>query len=393
MATTARQCIVDYLDGQKEAMVDLLKRLVLAESPSHDAAAQNAVKAILSAEFEALDYAVRLIPGRELGGSILARPRQRKKHNGLQLMLGHFDTVWPAGTLETMPFRVEGNVVKGPGVFDMKGGVAQIILALRALREVGLRPDLTPVVFLNSDEEIGSRESQNHIRLLARRVKRAFVLEPALGIDGAIKTRRKGVGRFVVRVRGRAAHAGLDPGSGASAILELSHVIQKLHALNDAGRGISINVGTVDGGIRPNVVAPESKAVVDVRVTTAADAKTVREAIFSIEPATPGIELKIEGGIGRPPLEDTPANDRLWRAAKAIAAELGFELTQGLAGGGSDGSTTSQYTATLDGMGPVGDGAHAEHEHLLLDQTMKRTKLLTLILLAPSTEEQAYDQR
>jgi glutamate carboxypeptidase len=295
--------------------------------------------------------------------------------------------VWPAGTLKEMPFRVEGNVVKGPGVFDMKGGVAQIIFALRTLRELELTPSLTPVVFLNSDEEIGSQESQNHIRLLSRRVERAYVLEPALGIDGAIKTRRKGVGRFLVRVKGQSAHAGLDPGSGASAILELSHVIQKLHQLNDPHRGISVNVGTVDGGIRPNVIAPESSAMVDVRVVTSEDSVAIQEAIFAIEPETSGVELRIEGAIGRPPLEPTALNRRLWEAASAIARDLGIDLAQGLAGGGSDGSTTSLFTATLDGMGPVGDGAHADHEHLLIDQTMRRTMLLTLMLLAPSFKD------
>ncbi len=368
-------------------MVSLLRRLTLAESPSHDASAQTAVKEILRTEFEALDYTVRQIPGRQLGGSIFARPRQRQRHRGLQLLLGHFDTVWPAGTLEEMPFQVDGNVVKGPGVFDMKGGVVQIILALGALRELDLTTPLTPVVFLNSDEEIGSRESRNHVRLLARRVERAYVLEPALGLEGAIKTRRKGVGRFMVRVKGQAAHAGLDPGSGASAILELSHVIQKLHRLNDAERGITVNVGTVDGGIRPNVVAPESKAVVDVRVVTGEDAAAIHETILAIQPETPGVELRIEGGIGRPPLEATPANDRLWQKASGFARDLGIDLKQGLAGGGSDGSTTSQFTATLDGMGPVGDGAHAAHEHLLLDQTMRRAMLLTLMLLLPQIEE------
>lgn len=368
-------------------MVDLLRRLTIAESPSDDASSQTAVKQILRAEFEALDFVVRDIPGRELGGSIFARPRNRERNQGLQLMLGHFDTVWPTGTLDDMPFRVEGNVIKGPGVFDMKGGVVQIVLALQALRELDLTPPLTPVVFLNSDEEIGSRESRRHVRLLARHVERAFVLEPALGVDGALKTRRKGVGRFLIRVKGKAAHAGLNPGGGASAILELAHVIQTLHSLNDPDKGITVNVGTVDGGVRPNVVAPESSAVVDVRVVSKEDAEAIQASIFSIEPATPGVELRIEGGIGRPPLEATAANQRLWLQAHSLAGTLGIDLTQGLAGGGSDGSTTSQFTATLDGMGPVGDGAHAAHEHLLLDQTMQRTMLLASMLMLPPARE------
>jgi len=283
-----------------------------------------------------------------------------------------------------MPFEIEGNVIRGPGVFDMKGGIVQIIFALRALQELGLTPDITPVVFLNSDEEIGSRESGDYIRMLAKRVERAFVMEPALGMDGAIKTARKGVGRFTVCVKGKAAHAGLDPEGGASAILELSHVIQCLFQMNDPEKGISVNVGTIDGGIRPNVIAPESKAVIDVRVATNVDAEIIEREIRGIEPQVPGVTLEIDGFIGRPPLEPTPANRALWAVAKDIAAKLDLELTQGLAGGGSDGSTTSQYTATLDGMGPVGDGAHARHEHLLLDQTIKRAALLTLLILAPT---------
>ena len=247
---------------------------------------------------------------------------------------------------------------------------------------------MTPVIFLNSDEEIGSRESGRHIVMLARRVERAFVMEPALGLDGALKTARKGVGRFVVYAKGKAAHAGLDPGAGASAILELSHVIQCLFEMNDPERGISVNVGTIDGGIRPNVVAPESKAVVDVRVATHADAEEIEARIAAIEPTIPGVMLTIEGRIGRPPLEPTPANSRLWDAARGLAQTLGVELTQGLAGGGSDGSTTSQYTATLDGLGPVGDGAHAAHEHLLLDETMERMALLALLIMMPSLNEE-----
>ena len=387
MTPAAKDRIVEYLDGQGPQLVSLLTRLTLAESPSDDAASQSAVKTIIRSELEALDFKVRDIPGREHGGSIFARPYSHQRGTGLQMMLGHFDTVWPAGTLNQMPLQVEGNVVRGPGVFDMKGGVVQIILALRALRALDLAPPLTPVIFLNSDEEIGSHDSTNHIRLLARRVERVYVLEPALGINGAIKTQRKGVGRFLVRVKGKAAHAGLDPAGGASAILELAHVIQKLHGLNNPSKGISVNVGTVDGGIQPNVIAPESRAVVDVRVVSREDADMIEKAILAIEPETPGVTVRIEGRVGRPPLEATPANERLWLAAHSLAGDLGMDLEQGLAGGGSDGSTTSQYTATLDGMGAVGDGAHAEHEHLLIDQTVKRSMLLALMLLLPATPE------
>lgn len=383
MSAAEHERVVDYLNRNSAGMVTLLESLTRVESPSSDAASQLPVKEILREEFAGLGYRSRLLSGRTSGGSLFASPAQRRRGRALQLLLGHFDTVWPVGTLEAMPFEIEGNVIRGPGVFDMKGGVVQIIFALRAIRDLGLIPSITPVVFLNSDEEIGSRESGDYIRMLARRVERAFVMEPALGTDGAIKTARKGVGRFTVCVKGKAAHAGLDPEGGASAILELSHVIQCLFEMNDPAKGISVNVGTIDGGIRPNVIAPESKAVIDVRVATNADAERIEREIRSIEPRVPGVTLEIDGFIGRPPLEPTPANRALWAAAKDIAAKLDIELTDGLAGGGSDGSTTSQYTATLDGMGPVGDGAHARHEYLLLDKTIERAALLTLLILAP----------
>lgn len=384
MAAAAPEKILSFLNGKSVEMVDLLESMARAESPSSSADAQIPVMEIIARQFEGLGFRVRAIPGRDSGGSLFARPADRRRHNGLQLLLGHFDTVWPLGTIENMPFVVDGNVVHGPGVFDMKGGVAQIIFALKALRELELSPPLTPVIFLNSDEEIGSRESSRHIRMLAKRVDRAFVMEPALGADGAIKTARKGVGRFTVTVRGKAAHAGLDPEGGVSAILELSHVIQRLFEMNDAEKGISVNVGTVDGGIRPNVIAPQSRAVIDVRVATHDDASSIESQIFGIRPEIQGVELHIDGFIGRPPLEPTPANDALWGRARQVAEGLGIELKQGLAGGGSDGCTTSQYTATLDGLGPVGDGAHAHHEYLLLDKTIERTALLALMILEPT---------
>jgi len=243
-----------------------------------------------------------------------------------------------------------------------------------------------PVVFVNSDEEIGSRTSTRYIRALARSVERAFVLEPSMGEEGAIKTERKGIGRFTVVVHGKAAHAGLDPEAGASAILELSHVIQQLFALNDADKGITVNVGTVDGGLQPNVIAPHSQAVVDVRVPTLADGKRIEQAILGLQPTVPGVRLSIDGGIGRPSMERTPRNRALWKQAREFGKGLGLELKQVRAGGGSDGNTTSQYTATLDGLGPVGHGAHAEHEFLYLDKTLERTALLALLLLAPPAE-------
>jgi glutamate carboxypeptidase len=315
---------------------------------------------------------------------LYARPCRRRRRVPVQLMLGHYDTVWPAGTLATMPFERSGDTVRGPGVFDMKGGLVMMILALRGLRELGVEPEVTPVVFANSDEEIGSRDSRRYIEALARRVIRAFVLEPSLGEAGRLKTARKGIARFTVTVTGQAAHAGLEPGKGASAILELSHVIQRLFELNDPERGVTVNVGTIDGGLRPNVVAPESRAVVDVRVAGAGDARRVEAAIRGLKTSTPGTQVRIEGGFGRPPLEPTPRNQRLWERARRLGKSLGLDLEQAAVGGGSDGNTTSLYTATLDGLGPVGGGAHAPDEHLKLGPTLQRAALLALLLAEPA---------
>ena len=378
--------ILERVRDEREAMVSFLRELTLAESPSSSPATQPAVRELLARALEDISYRTIAIPGRSSGGQLYARPRVRRNDQPVQLIIGHYDTVWPVGTLADMPFAYDGQVVKGPGVFDMKGGLVQLVFALRTLDAMGQTPSVMPLVFCNSDEEIGSRESGRYIRALARLADRALVLEPSLGPAGAIKTARKGVGRYTVEVRGKAAHAGLDPEGGASAILELSFVIQKLFALNHPERGVTVNVGTIDGGVRPNVVAPLSTAVVDVRVATQEDAQQVDVAIRGLQPDTAGVTLHIEGGIGRPALEPTPRNQALWARARALGEQLGLSLEQGAAGGGSDGNTTSLYTATLDGLGPVGDGAHAQHEHLDMDRTIERCALLALLLLEPSLE-------
>jgi glutamate carboxypeptidase len=375
--------VLEHLRSRREVMVGLLRRMTEAESPSDVPAAQVEIREIIAEEFEQLGFLIKRIPGHKSGGMLHARPAHRRAAAPAQLLLGHYDTVWPLGTLNDMPFEHEEDVVRGPGVYDMKGGVAQALLAVGALRHFGIEPEVTPHIFLNSDEEIGSRESRRYIESLAPHMNRVFVLEPSLGPAGLLKTARKGIGRFTVTVQGEAAHAGLDPGAGASAILELSHVIQTLFAMNDLERGITVNVGTIDGGLRPNVVAPKSQAVVDVRCETQTDADRIETDIRNLEPAIDGTSLLIEGGFGRPAMERTAANRKLWRLACRLGADLGLQLEEGLAGGGSDGNFTSRHTATLDGMGAVGDGAHARHEHLHLDQTIERTALLTLLLMSP----------
>lgn len=375
--------VLQEVRWRRDQFLSLLEALCRRESPSLDPGGQQAVHALLAANLDALGFEVRRLPGARSGGQLYARPRRRARGAPLQLLLGHCDTVWPAGTLSSMPFAVDGDRVRGPGVYDMKGGLAQLVVALATLRGLDLWPSATPVVLVNADEEVGSRESGRHVRRLARVACRAFVLEPSLGVDGRLKTERKGVARYTVVVRGRAAHAGLDPTAGASAILELSHVIQALFALNDPARGVTVNVGTIDGGLRPNVVAPESRAVVDVRARTIADTERVDAAIRGLVPVTPGTSLDVAGGLGRPPLEPTPRNLALFATAQQLAARIGLPLDGGLAGGGSDGSTASLYTATLDGLGPVGDGAHAAHEYLEIGATLERAALLALLLLAP----------
>ncbi|MCA9941084.1 MAG: M20 family metallopeptidase, partial [Anaerolineales bacterium] len=298
-----------------------------------------------------------------------------------QLLLGHSDTVWDVGTLQTMPCVIEDGKMRGPGVYDMKAGLAQMIFALRALRDLRLTPAVAPLVFVNSDEEIGSFESGSHIARLARQVARVLVLEPSLEPGGKLKTARKGVGDFVITVHGRAAHAGLEPEKGISAILEMARLIPQLDAMNDWERGVSVNVGLLSGGVRSNVIAPISQATVDVRIPTQADAERVTAKIRGLCPSRAGISLDIEGGINRMPLERTPRNRQLWHLARDLGRLLGLQLEQGAAGGGSDGNITSPYTATLDGLGAVGDGAHATHEFVYLDKMVERAALLALLIL------------
>jgi len=383
MATAIVDQVKRFVNDHKDTLVNLLQELVEAESPSSHPESHDSIHRILAAALMDVGFVVRDAGLAAKRRHILARPISRNRHHACQLLVGHYDTVWPIGTIERRPFVVDGNRAHGPGVFDMKGGLAQLLLALRTLNELSLDPPLTPVVFINSDEEIGSRSSSQYVRMLARRAQRAFVLEPALGEEGDIKTERVGIGRFTVTVFGKAAHAGLDPQGGASAILELAHVIQALFALNDPDRGITVNVGTVDGGVQPNVIAPHSSAVVDVRVASAEAGRRIEKVIHALQPATPGVRLHIEGRIGRPSMELTPRNDALWQQAQDIGRALGLELRCARAGGASDGNTTSQFTATLDGLGAVGDGAHAEHEFLYIDRTLERAALLTMLLMMP----------
>lgn len=383
MTESEIRCIRDYLAGKRQEMTDLLKRLALIESPSDNPAAVAPLLTVLQPELEQCGMWIRHWPGRASAGMLYARPPQRTKTSPLQLLVGHCDTVWPVGTLRTMPVRIDDDTIWGPGVFDMKGGLVQMVYALRTLKQLGLRPPAEVVAIINSDEEIGSPDSTPLIRRVSRSAARAFILEPAFGRTGKLKTARKASGGFTIIVRGHAAHAGNNPEEGASAILEMSYQIQKLFALNDAARGITVNVGTIDGGLRSNVIAPEVRASVDVRVWTRADAEKVEAAIRGLKPMNPQTTIEVEGGIEQWPMEANARNQALWRQAQTLGRCLGLELEEAAVGGSSDGNTTSRYTATLDGLGAVGDGAHSDHEHTSISHMAERSALLVLLLMAP----------
>ncbi|MCB0694802.1 MAG: M20 family metallopeptidase [Lewinellaceae bacterium] len=384
---TQASTILNWLHGQQDSMLRMLEDLVRCESPSSDRQSQDQALAHLMTWLHPLDLHTFRSPGRQTGGWMMARPRLRTRGQPVQLMLGHIDTVWPAGTLANRPIHRTRDEWHGPGAFDMKAGLVQMVFALQAIRHHGWALPALPVLLVNADEEIGSRESTPAIRRLARIASRAFVLEPPLGPQGRLKTARKGIGRFTLVIRGKAAHAGLDPELGTSAIVELSTQIQKLFAMNDPQKGITVNVGMIEGGVSPNVIAPESKAIVDVRVLHQEDGEQVTRQILGLQASQPGIVLEISGGIGRPPMERTTRNQALWQIARQAGRDLGLDLEESTAGGGSDGNTTSQYTATLDGMGTTGDGAHADHEHILIHSLPERTALLTMMLLHPLEPE------
>lgn len=373
------------MDRHIDGMLDLLIRLVEAESPTPDPESQAGPQGILREALATLGYDVRVLRGRDPrdGGRLLARPPRGDRPAVYQLVVGHSDTVWDRGTLLKMPIEIRNRVVYGPGTFDMKAGLAQIVFALRALRELELRPEVAPVVYVNSDEEIGSPYSDRHTKLLARRADRALIVEPADGPTGRIKTGRKGNGTYQVTVTGKAAHAGLDPQAGRSAIVAAAGLIERLHELNDYARGQTVVVGQIEGGTRPNVVPAECWFSADFRASTCEDLEELARAIEATEPDTPDTTVRFEGGIERAPLERTPRNRRLWEAVRLSGAALGLDLEEVFVGGGSDGNITSVYTPTVDGLGPVGEGAHARHEQVKLDSLPERAALLALLLLEP----------
>ena len=373
--------IITYLKDNHKPMLALLKELVAIESPSNNKKALKNVIRFLRKELEQLGFYTLHVSGKNTGGYLYARPLIRKKNTPLQLLIGHCDTVWELHTIKDMPVVQSNGKLSGPGVFDMKAGIIQILFSLRAIKALQLDLAVTPIILINTDEEIGSHESTPIIKRLSKLVHRAFVLEPPLGLEGRLKTARKGVGRFTITVKGKAAHAGLDPQKGVNAIVELSHQVQRLYAMNDFDKGITVNVGLIEGGYASNVIAAESKATIDVRVYNIEDGAYITDRIHQLKPILDNVELRIEGCIGRPPMTQTSRNKHLWENAEANGKLIGLNLEQATAGGGSDGNTTSLYTATLDGLGTPGDGAHATHEFIFSDKLIERTALLTLLML------------
>jgi glutamate carboxypeptidase len=371
------------LEPRRQEMVDLLGRLVRIESPSDDRAGLDRFADQLEALFGELGSIERLEPANAERGRHLRLTVNGTNAAAHAVALCHYDTVWSTGTLERIPFSVDAEgVARGPGCFDMKGGIVVLYFALQALRARGLLPRRRLQVLFTSDEEVGSPTSRSVIEQTANGAEVAYVLESPLP-GGTLKTARKGTGDYFVRIAGRAAHAGVEPQKGISATQELAHQILALHALNDYASGTTVNVGVVHAGTRPNVVAAEALAHVDVRVETLAEAARIDTAIRGLKPQLPGAILDIDGGLNRPPMERSPAMAALFTQAQQIAATMGVELREGSTGGGSDGNfTAAMGVPTLDGLGPEGEGAHAAHEHVLTESFPRRAALVAGLLLS-----------
>jgi glutamate carboxypeptidase len=361
---------------RRPEMLEMIAQLVQVESPTEDQAAVNRCVALLEEWIRAAGGKSKRSRQKTAGDLLIGRFGPAR---GTPVMLlGHLDTVWPLGTLKKMPFRLRGGRAWGPGVLDMKAGVVMALTALRLLSEALARP----VIFmLNSDEETGSGCSRAVIESLASKCGSVFVLEPAQGLAGAYKTARKGVANYHLQVHGIAAHSGVDFSQGHSAVLELGRQIERASAFTDLARSITVNAGVIGGGTRSNVVAAEAWAEFDVRIARAADGPRVDRRFRSLRAVDRKCGLEVTGGLNRPPMERTAGTVALFRRAATIAAGLGFQLQEAATGGGSDGNFTSALgIPTLDGMGAVGEGAHADRESILLETLVPRTALLTAMI-------------
>jgi glutamate carboxypeptidase len=373
-----------YFDERRDALVETIRQMAEMESPSFSKASVDALGRWLAARFEKLGGVVRVDTQPWFGNHLqvdfpcLASKSPKRKPI---LLLGHFDTVYEQGTLAKMPCKIEKGRLYGPGVFDMKSGIAFMLHAMEAVQVLhGAVP--RPVrVWLVTDEEVGSESSRATTEKLAKQCAAVLVLEPSAGPRGALKTSRKGVGQYTVRVTGRAAHAGLDPGAGQSAIVELARQIEKVAAFGEPKRGLTVNVGVIRGGTRTNVVAAEAEAEVDVRIQKLADAARIDRKFRGLRPVNRKCKLEISGGVNRPPMERSAGAAELFAKAQALAREIGWKLDETAVGGGSDGNFTAALgVPTLDGLGGVGDGAHAVHEHVLIEELPKRAALIAGLL-------------
>ena len=380
MSANTNLQILDYLRNRQQDMTDTLTHLVELESPSDDKAALDRFGSYLAWELRGIGAQVETLPQPEAGDHLIARWGNGER--GV-LLLCHMDTVWPLGTLDERPVRIEGDKLFGPGADDMKGGIVMALWAIRAMRELNLMPPKRISMLLNSDEETGSHTSREVIEREALKHDAVFVLEPSVPPHGAYKTWRKGVGVYRLAVTGWATHAGADHEKGVNAIEELAHQILTIQGFTDYENGTTFNVGVVGGGTRSNVVAAEAWAEVDVRVKTLEEAARVEEKMHTLQPHNPRAALSVSGGLNRPPMERSAQIAALFEKAQTLAAEMRIEISETGTGGGSDGNFTAALgVPTLDGMGVVGDGGHALNEHVLLSLLPERAAVLAAMLNA-----------
>ena len=365
-----------YFDQRRDEIVATIRELVEIESPSDNKAAVNRIAEAVAEKFFRLRGVLRIHAAKNFGDHLQVSFAGRSNERPL-LLLGHYDTVYPLGTLAEMPCRVEGDKLTGPGVLDMKSGIALMLQALAGLQQWHGALPRPVTVFLVSDEEVGSDSSRAITEALAKKSVAVLVLEPSYGLQGAMKTARKGVGEYLVKVTGKASHAGLDFEKGANAILELARQIEKISDFTDLKKGLTVNVGIVSGGSRTNVVPSEAVAQVDVRIARLKDAAGIDKKMRGLRPVNRKCKIEISGGINRPPMERSGGVAALYAKATLIARELGWKLSEAAVGGGSDGNFTAALgIPTLDGLGGVGDGAHATHEHILISELPRRAALL-----------------
>lgn len=377
---TENRRLLAYLEDHRAHMVASLTQIVEMESPSDDKPSLDRLADFLAEQLDALGAAVEVLPRADAGNVVRARWGGGQDRGGT-LLLCHLDTVWALGTLAERPVRVEDGRLFGPGAFDMKGGIVNALWALRALRDLGLLPDQRITLLINSDEETGSDASRAVIEAEALAHDKVYVLEPALPPQGSLKTWRKGVGMYTLRVTGRSSHAGAAHSEGINAIDELARQIQTIQALTDYAAGTTVNVGVVGGGTRSNVVPEQAWAEIDVRVMGPAEEARIDAALHGLKPHLAGAQLELSGGMNRPPMVRTPAIMALYNRAEAIAAELGIALSETGTGGASDGNFTAALgVPTLDGLGVMGNGGHALHEHVFIASLPERAALLAALL-------------